>query len=224
MSGRLVTSILVMAASGLISSIANAQPETAKDKFSYAIGFSIAQSLKRDGMDVNIPFLLQAIDDALSGKEVRMTPEDMKNAFDAFQQEQQAARQSVGEAHQKAGTTFLAANRLKPGVTALPSGLQYKVLAEGTGIKPTVSSTVTVHYRGTHLSGEEFDSSIGGDPITFKLDGLIKGWQEALPLMPMGSKWQLFIPSELAYGPTGFGSNIFPNETLIFEIELLAVK
>ena len=124
----------------------------------------------------------------------------------------------------KTGAAFLAANKSKPGVTTLPSGLQYKVLTAGTGPKPTASDTVTVNYRGTLISGKEFDSSYKrGQPATFPVGGVIKGWTEALQLMPVGSKWQLFIPADLAYGDRGAGGDIGPGETLIFEVELLSI-
>jgi len=201
-----------------------AQPQTAKDRFSYAIGYSIAQSLERDGMDINVPYLLQAIDDALSGKEMKMSPEEMKLAFDAYQAEMKARGQAAGAENQKKGGAFLAANKSKAGVVTLSSGLQYKVIEQGAGSKPATGSTITVHYHGTHINGEVFDSTRGRDPVTFPLDGLIPGWQEALPLMSAGSKWMLFIPSDLAYGERGSGGSIKPNETLIFEIELLSIR
>ena len=137
----LLYTVFSMLIAGTFATV-HAQPETAKDRFSYAIGFSIAQSLKRDGMDVNVPFVLQAIDDAMSGKEMRMSAEEMKSAFDAFQQEQQASRENVGAVHMKAGTAFLTANKDKAGVVSLPSGLQYKIRVAGTGAKPTAGSQV----------------------------------------------------------------------------------
>jgi FKBP-type peptidyl-prolyl cis-trans isomerase FklB len=134
-------------------------------------------------------------------------------------------RKILGEKNKKEGTEFLAANKSKPGVQLLPDGLQYKVLTEGKGPKPTTNDTVTVNYRGTLLDGTEFDSSYKrGQPASFRVTGVIKGWTEALQLMPVGSKWQLFIPSDLAYGERGSGMNIGPNATLTFEIELLSIK
>jgi FKBP-type peptidyl-prolyl cis-trans isomerase len=131
----------------------------------------------------------------------------------------------AGEANKKEGDTFLATNKTKPGVVTLPDGLQYKIIKEGTGPKPTATDTVTVNYRGTLIDGKEFDSSYKrGEPATFPVGGVIKGWTEALQLMPVGSKWELYIPSDLAYGARGAGADIGPNSTLIFEVELLSIK
>ena len=133
--------------------------------------------------------------------------------------------QQLGEANKKAGDTFLAANKTKTGVVALPSGLQYKVLQEGSGPKPAATDTVVCNYRGTLLDNTEFDSSYKrGQPATFPLNQVIRGWTEGLQLMPVGSKWQLFVPSELAYGARGAGGAIGPNATLIFEVELLSIQ
>src|SRR5207244_808299 len=133
--------------------------------------------------------------------------------------------QALGDMHKKGGETFLAANKGKDGVVTLPSGLQYKILTQGTGPKPTSADTVVCNYRGTLINGTEFDSSYKrGQPATFPISGVIKGWTEALPLMPVGSKWQLFIPSEMAYGERAPGPEIGPNSTLIFEIELLLIQ
>ncbi len=131
----------------------------------------------------------------------------------------------VGDANKKSGDAFLAANKTKPGVVALPSGLQYKILTAGTGPKPTAADTVVCNYKGTLLDGKEFDSSYKrGQPATFPVGQVIKGWTEALQLMPVGSKWELFIPAELAYGPRAAGPDITPNSTLVFEVELLSIK
>ena len=137
----------------------------------------------------------------------------------------QAKQKVDGEKNKKDGEAFLAANKKKDGVITLPSGLQYKILKEGTGAKPTASQTVKCNYRGTFINGKEFDSSeIHGGPAEFPVGGVIKGWIEALQLMPVGSKWQLFVPSDLAYGPNGQGQMIGPNAALIFEIELLSIN
>ena len=133
--------------------------------------------------------------------------------------------QEAGEANKKEGEAFLADNKTKPGVVALPSGLQYKILTEGTGAKPTAGDSVVCNYRGTLINGKEFDSSYKrGQPATFPVGRVIKGWTEALQLMPVGSKWQLFIPSDLAYGASGAGGDIGPNATLIFEVELISIQ
>ena len=136
----------------------------------------------------------------------------------------EAKRKQDTETNKKEGDTFLAANKAKPGVTTLPSGLQYKVLKEGTGPKPTPTDTVECNYRGTLIDGKEFDSSYKrGEPATFPVTGVIKGWTEALQLMPVGSKWQLVLPPDLAYGERGAGADIGPNATLVFEVELLSI-
>ena len=142
-----------------------------------------------------------------------------------MRKKQEEKTQQAGEANQKEGEAFLAANKAKPGVVTLPSGLQYKILKEGTGPKPTATDSVVCNYQGTLINGTEFDSSYKrGEPATFPVNGVIKGWTEALQLMPVGSKWQLFIPPDLAYGARGAGADIGPNATLIFEVELLSIK
>jgi len=167
--------------------------------------------------------------DALSGAKLLMTEEDLRATLSAFQTEWKQKRAQAlrlpAEENRKAGEAFLAENRSKEGVVTLPSGLQYKVLKAGDGKKPTEADTVECRYRGTLLNGNEFDSTDrAGKPATFKLSGVIPGWKEALQLMPVGSKWQLFIPSQLAYGEQGSGRYIGPNATLVFEVELLAIK
>jgi len=142
-----------------------------------------------------------------------------------MRKKQEEKAQQAGEANQKEGEAFLAANKSKPGVVTLPSGLQYKILKEGTGPKPTATDSVVCNYQGTLINGTEFDNSYKrGEPATFPVNGVIKGWTEALQLMPVGSKWQLFVPADLAYGPRGAGADIGPNSTLIFEVELLSIK
>jgi len=201
---------------------------TDKQKQSYALGMNIARGLQRDEVDLDQPALMQGIKDELNGK-AQLTDEqavaELKQLSDAVGAKQQQKAQVAAEANMKEGETFLAANKAKPGVVVLPSGLQYKIEKEGTGPKPTAADTVVCNYRGTFIDGKEFDSSYKrGQPATFPVGGVIKGWTEALQLMPVGSKWQLYIPSQLAYGPQGAGGVIGPNETLVFDVELLSIK
>lgn len=202
--------------------------KTQKDKTSYAIGVGIGRSLHRDSVDVDPNVLLQGIKDALAGSKPLMTDDEIKSAMIALQgdvrQRQMQKMQLAADANKRDGEAFLAANKTKPGVVTLPSGLQYKILKEGTGPKPTASDSVVCNYRGTLLDSTEFDSSYKrGQPATFQVGQVIKGWTEALQLMPVGSKWELFIPAELAYGEHGAGQNIGPNATLIFEVELISI-
>jgi len=200
--------------------------KTDTQKFSYAIGYQIGQSLKNQGMsDVDVKALNQAISDVLKDQKLKLSMEDMQKALQAKQEQMLADRNAKGEKAKQAGEKFLAENKKKPGVVTLDSGIQYKVITEGKGKKPTINDTVVAHYRGTLIDGTEFDSSYKrGEPATFPLNGVIKGWQDVLPLMAEGSKWQVYIPSDLAYGARGAGANIGPNETLIFDIELVKVQ
>ena len=214
--------------------------KTDKDKKSYAIGVNVGkglgQNLKQTGLDIDPAILTRAIKDVLSGSTQSMTDQeaqdtlktlqaDLRKKQDEMRKEQEAKTQQLGEANKKEGEEFLAANKAKEGVTTLPDGLQYKILQEGTGPKPAATDAVTVNYSGTLVNGTEFDSSYKrGQPATFNLNGIIKGWTEALQLMPVGSKWQLVIPSDLAYGPSGRPPVIGPNSTLVFEIELVSIQ
>jgi FKBP-type peptidyl-prolyl cis-trans isomerase len=198
-----------------------------KDKVSYSIGIDIANTLKKQSIDVNPEALTQGIKDALSDSKTLMTEQEVKDTLSAFQKEVMAKRmeqqKELGEKNKKIEEAFLAENSKKEGVITLPSGLQYKVIKEGTGEKPTLTDTVKIHYRGTLIDGTEFDSSVRhGDAAELRVNGIIPGLSEALQLMPTGSKWQLFIPSKLAYGERAVGNNIEPNTTLIFEVELLS--
>lgn len=210
----------------------SAQPmtlKTQKDKVSYAIGMNIGQSMKKDSLDIDPNIVARGLKDATTGAKPLMTDEEVKTVMTEFRTEmmnkKQAEAQHASEANKQAGQQFLAANKTKEGVVTLPSGLQYKILKQGTGPKPTASDTVVTNYRGTLLDGTEFDSSYkSGQPATFPVGQVIKGWTEALQLMPVGSKWQLFIPSDLAYGERSPGGEIGPNSTLIFDIELLSIQ
>jgi len=211
---------------------ATSQPlvlKTDKEKLSYAIGMNIGQSMKKDSLDIDPAILSRAIKDAVTGSKPAMTEEEARTIVTAFRTEmvkkQQAEAQKAGEVNKQAGDKFLAENKTKDGVVTLPSGLQYKVIKQGDGPKPTASDTVVTNYRGTLIDGKEFDSSYKrGQPATFPVGQVIKGWTEALQLMPVGSKWQLYIPSNLAYGDRGAGGDIGPNSTLVFDIELLSIE
>ncbi len=202
---------------------------TQKQKQSYAIGLNIGKSMKRDAVEVDTEILARGIRDALAGGKTLLTDEEVKATLTELQVEvrkhQQDEFQAEADKNKKDGDAFLAANKTKEGVVTLPSGLQYKILKEGTGPKPAAQDTVVCNYRGTLLDNTEFDSSEKhGGPASFPVNQVIKGWTEALQLMPVGSKWQLFVPSELAYGPRQAGPQIGPNSTLIFEVELLSIK
>jgi FKBP-type peptidyl-prolyl cis-trans isomerase FklB len=201
---------------------------TAKDKQSYAIGLNVGKSLHRDDIDVDPKIVLQGLQDAMSDGKLLLTDDQIKTVMTDLQsqvrQKQEAKKQAMAENNKKDGAAFLAANATKPGVVTLPSGLQYKVLTPGTGPKPAATDSVVCNYRGTLLDNTEFDSSYKrGQPMTFPVSGVIKGWTEALQLMPVGSKWQLFVPSDLAYGERAQGPG-GPNATLVFEVELMSIQ
>jgi FKBP-type peptidyl-prolyl cis-trans isomerase FklB len=200
-----------------------------KDKVSYSIGLNIGKSMKQEGLDINPDALAAAMKDVFAGAKPQLTDEEVQAVMQEFQKEMMAKRmkgQQEGLTKNKAeGEKFLADNKKKEGIKTTASGLQYKVIKDGTGKTPKATDTVSTHYRGTLISGKEFDSSYKrGEPAEFPVNGVIKGWTEALQLMKEGAKWQLFIPSELAYGERGAGQDIGPNSTLIFDIELLSVK
>lgn len=203
--------------------------KTNKERASYALGVQIGSSLRRQDVDIDPAIFAQGMKDAMEGGKLLLTPQEGQAALMQLQKDVQtgkeAAAKAVSESNKKQGDAFLAANKTKPGVVTLPSGLQYKILKEGTGPKPTTNDTVKCNYVGTMVDGTEFDSSEKhGGPATFQVTQVIKGWTEALQLMPVGSKWQLFIPPDLAYGERGApGGQIGPNATLIFEVELLAI-
>ena len=201
-----------------------AKLETDKQKLSYAFGYNVGQKIKNEISDLDEVAFGQAIHDAMTETASRLSPAETQTIVADFQKKRQEEIQKAGEKNLKDGKDFLAANKKKKGVVTLPSGLQYKIIKSAKGDKPTATDSVVAHYRGTLINGKEFDSSITrGEPATFPVAGVIPGWQEVLPLMPVGSKWQVFIPSELAYGARGPGGLIGPNETLIFEIELLKI-
>jgi FKBP-type peptidyl-prolyl cis-trans isomerase FklB len=201
---------------------------TQKDKFSYALGMNLGTSLKKQSVAVDPNILARGLKDALADGKTALTEDQARATLMEVQtdlrKKQQEQMQAAGEASKKEGTAFLAANKSKDGVVTLASGLQYKILTQGTGPKPTASDSVVCNYRGTLINGTEFDSSYKrGEPATFPVSGVIKGWTEALQLMPVGSKWQLFVPSDLAYGERSPAPEIGPDSTLIFEVELLSI-
>jgi FKBP-type peptidyl-prolyl cis-trans isomerase FklB len=198
---------------------------TNAEKFSYGIGLQIGQQLKRQGLSgVDTTAIAMAIEDVLKGNDLRVSMEDMQVAATAYQNELNSEKIAAGEENKIAGEKFLKENSTREGVVVLDSGLQYRIVKPGTGESPTETDTVKVHYRGRLLDGTEFDSSYGrGQPTELGVGQVIPGWQQALQLMPVGSKWEVWIPASLAYGTQGAGS-IGPNETLHFDIELIEIK
>jgi FKBP-type peptidyl-prolyl cis-trans isomerase FklB len=203
--------------------------ETTLQRASYSYGVDVAERLKQQGIELDVIALNRGIADAYNGAELALADEERLQAKTSFQAELRDSllkkQTEIAAANLAAGKAFLEENAKKPGVITTESGLQYKVISSGDGKQPKESDTVTTHYRGTLIDGREFDSSYKRDkPASFPVKGVIKGWTEALQLMHVGDKWQLFVPSELAYGETKRSELIEPNSTLIFEIELLGIK
>jgi FKBP-type peptidyl-prolyl cis-trans isomerase FklB len=207
--------------------------KTDKDKFSYALGVNLGTGLHNGSIDVDPAIVLRGLKDGLAAGKTLMTEQEAQTLLTQVQtdlrkkaqEKMQLKMQQLAVSNKQAGDAFLNTNKSQDGVVALPSGLEYKILKEGTGPKPTATDSVVCNYRGTLLDGTEFDSSYKrGQPLTIQVNGVIKGWTEALQLMPVGSKWQLVIPSDLAYGERGAGQQIGPNSTLIFEVELLSIQ
>ena len=227
------TLLAVTLSTVLVAGCANAGGDTMlkneKDKVSYSIGLNIGGNFKSQSVDINTDVLLKGIKDALSGSKPLMTEKEIQETMTAFQKEMTAKHgeqtKALAETNKKEGEAFLAANKGKEGVKTTSSGLQYKIIKDGNGQTPKATDTVTVNYSGTLIDGTEFDSSYKrGEPASFPLNGVIPGWTEALQMMKVGSKWQLFLPPALAYGERGQGRVIGPNAALIFEVELLSVK
>ncbi|HLZ93443.1 MAG TPA: FKBP-type peptidyl-prolyl cis-trans isomerase [Candidatus Acidoferrum sp.] len=203
--------------------------KTQKDKTSYAMGMNFGTGLRKQSIEIDPAIVARGLRDSFANGKTLLTDEEARALLTQLQAElrkkQQDLAQQAAEVNKKQGQGFLDANKTKDGVVTLPSGLQYKVLQEGVGPKPVLTDTVVCNYRGTLLDGAEFDSSYKrGQPATFPVNGVIKGWTEALQLMPVGSKWQLYVPSDLAYGDRGAGGQIGPGATLIFEVELLSIQ
>jgi len=203
--------------------------KTQKEKVSYGIGVDLAKSFRSQGIEVDLDLLVRGLKDGLSGGKLLIPESDLRTVLADFRAElmQKRAQEMklAAEENRKKGEAFLAENGTKEGVMTMPSGLQYKILKLGSGRTPTEADTVEVSYRGTHINGTDFNSTEAGKPATLKVkSGLIPGWAEALQLMPVGSRFRVFIPPQLGYGEKGAGADIGPNETLIFEVELLAIK
>jgi len=204
--------------------------KTLKDKASYALGLDIGKNMRKGQMEVDADKLLAGIKEGLlSDTSKVLTDAEVEKVMEQFQQElvgkQQKQMKADADKNKKEGEAFLKENTKKQGVVTLPSGLQYKVIAAGKGKKPTLDNKVVVNYRGTFINGKEFDSSIKrGQPAVFPVKGILKGWEEALQLMSVGDKWNIYLPADLAYGDRGAGGIIPPGATIIFEVELLDIK
>lgn len=202
-----------------------AKLESDIEKLSYSMGIFFGQSVARQDMGLDTPAFLQAVEDVLNNAELKMDKEEMQKILADFQKKEQEERAAAATSNKSDGEKYLAENKKKEGVITLESGLQYKVITTGEGEKPNADSNVEVHYRGTLIDGTEFDSSYArGESVVLGVGQVIKGWQEILPMMPVGSKWQIVVPSNLAYGERGAGGSIKPNSTLLFDIELIAIK
>ena len=203
--------------------------QTEVQKFSYALGMNLGSTMRRQSIEIDPELVLQGLKDSMAGGKTRLTEDEARSVISQIQTEirskMQVEMRRQAKVNQEEGSAFLKANKNKEGVVTLQSGLQYKILKKGTGPKPSLTDTVVVNYRGTLIDGTEFDSSYKrGQPASFAVNRVIEGWTEALQLMPVGSKWQLFIPALLAYGERGSPPHIGPEATLIFEVELLSIK
>ena len=209
----------------IITNVYAVKIETDLEKLSYSMGIFFGQSVNRQEMEIDIPAFMQAVEDVLNNTEKKLTDDEMQKILNTYQKKEKEEQITKSTISKVDGEKFLAENKNNDGVIALASGLQYKIIKNSIDKKPTANSRVVVHYRGTLIDGTVFDSSYArGEPIELNLNQVIKGWQEALQLMAIGSKWQIVIPSELAYGKRGAGRVIGPNATLIFDIELLSIK
>jgi FKBP-type peptidyl-prolyl cis-trans isomerase FklB len=225
MKFRFLLALAALAFAGSSLAIDDLSKGSDKQKFGYAVGFQIGQDLRQGGLDVDPDSFSQAVRDVLTNTPPKMSREDMQAAIEKFQQQQATQQAAKAEKALKDGQAFLTENKTKKGVVVRPSGLQYLVVKEGSGKSPTAADTVEVNYRGTLIDGTEFDSSYSrGQTVSFPVNQVIQGWQEVLPLMKTGAQWKVYIPADLAYGDRGAGANIGPNETLVFDIELISIK
>lgn len=227
MSKKIIAGVaaLALSSAAVMPAWAEAKLDSLTDRMSYIMGYGMVQNMRERGVDIDSELAMAAIEDALAGKPSRLNDEERQQTFKAFQDFQMARAAQVGTENLENGQKFLAENAKKEGVTVTESGLQYKVLTEGSGPKPSATDTVSVHYHGTLIDGTVFDSSVQrNQPAEFPVNRVIQGWTEALQLMPEGSKWVLYIPADLAYGTRGSPPVIGPNSTLVFEVELLSAK
>lgn len=221
--------VMGLAMSTAIAATDAASLATDKDKLSYSIGADLGKNFKNQGIDISPEALAKGMQDGMSGSQLALTEEQMKDVLNKFQKDLMAKRTSEfnkkAEENKIKGDAFLTANKAKPGIVVLPSGLQYKIIETGKGAKPAKDDTVTVEYTGRLIDGTVFDSTEKtGKPATFQVSQVIPGWTEALQLMPAGSTWEIYVPSNLAYGQRSVGGPIGPNETLVFKIHLVSVK
>jgi len=206
---------------------ADTQQMNDKQKLSYAIGAQFANNILQQPFDLDTDSFVEAIRDSLNGKELKLSIDEIRQVLVAYQQQQIQQQEEIGNKNQQEGQKFLEENRKNKDVKVLQSGLQYKIIKQGAGPKPTLEDNVTVHYKGILLNGKEFDSSYereNGAPVSISLNQVIKGWQEAVTMMPVGSKWEIYVPAELAYGERANGPVITPFSTLIFDIELISIN
>jgi FKBP-type peptidyl-prolyl cis-trans isomerase FklB len=220
-----ITAVSAALAASILAEDQGPQLKDLKDKASYSIGMNIGMNFKKQNVELNPDALLAGVKDAMSGKKPALTEAEAREVMNTWSKELAEKQKAMADKNEGEGKKFLEDNKKKDGVKTTASGLQYKVLKEGTGPQPKASDTVTVDYRGTLINGTEFDSSYKrGQPATFPLNGVIKGWTEGLQLMKTGAKYQFFIPSDLAYGQRAMGPDIAPNSTLVFEVELKKVE
>ena len=224
----MLTVLTVILFFNISSAVETPKIEDEKDRVNYSLGYQIGGDLKRQGVELQSELVVKGIQDAIAGTNPLMTPQEMRTSLvDLKKRIEKTEREKLLKDSVKnlsEGEAFLSENARKEGIKVLSSGLQYRVVSEGSGATPKATDTVTVNYRGTHIDGTEFDSSFKRNkPASFQVDRVIRGWTEALQLMKEGAKWELFIPAKLAYGERGAGNGIPPNSTLIFEVELISV-